>query len=100
MEYALTIDLLALKRWIGKVDAAGVLLASFIAKLNPHNPRVANLMHDGYFLLTRRWIIGELPVLQLSEDTLGRRLADMKKIGLLDLNTAGTPADIFAYMAA
>jgi hypothetical protein len=85
VEYSLYVDQLALKRWHGKIDATDAFLVAFISRLNPHNQRVSACMRDGLFSLNRSWVIGELPLLQLTEDNLGRRLHELERLGLVDL---------------
>jgi hypothetical protein len=87
VQYSLFVDVLALKRWHGRIDATDALIIGFIAGLNPHNPAVAQLMRGDYFRLSRDWLLGEIPILTCSADWIGRKLAALRDLGIIDLKT-------------
>jgi hypothetical protein len=97
VQYTLVVDQLALKRWHGKIDAMDALIIAFVASLNPHNQAVAKRMRGGMFELSREWIREEVPLLDVSADWIGRRLAALRKIGLLDLKTEHTGQRYHTY---
>ena len=98
MEYTLVVDQLALKRWHGKIDGDDCLLIAFISKLNSHNPEIAQYMKGDYFRLNRSWMLTELPLLDFTEYTLSRRLHQLEKLGLLDLeNPHGQGGHLLLY---
>jgi hypothetical protein len=97
VQYTIVVDQLALKRWHGKIDALDALIVSFVAGLNPHNQAVARRMHAGMFELSREWIRQEIPLLDVSADWIGRRLATLRKMGVLDLKTERVGSHFHTY---
>jgi hypothetical protein len=78
------IDQLALKKWHGKIDAADAIIVALIRSLNADNPLVKKYMFDEYFMFNREWVLGMIPLIDISEDTLSHRLVALEKIGLVD----------------
>jgi hypothetical protein len=92
MEFHLSVNQLALRRWFGKIDGDDALLLAFIAGLNADNPRIAKHMKDGFFRLNRTYLKQELPVLSFSEDWISRRMKRLADVGLLDLVHRRSPS--------
>ncbi|MBA7563080.1 hypothetical protein ES708_04733 [subsurface metagenome] len=77
-----------LAKWIGdppKIDVTDALLIAFIRSLNPENKKVAELMWRGYFMLSRKFVKGSLPLINLTDDWISRKIKNLQKIGLVDL---------------
>jgi hypothetical protein len=85
LEYSLYIDQLSLKRWHDKIDLVDAAIIGFIRNLNADSPDVSRRMRNGYYQLNRDWLIEQIPLLHLSPDRLGKRLHQLEKVGLLDL---------------
>ena len=84
MQYSLYVDQLVLEKWRGQIDATDCLIIAFVRGLDANNPAIKRLMRDGFFLVTRRWLLGELPILQLSEQAVYKRLRKLKELGILE----------------
>ena len=84
MKNSVYVDQLVLEAWKGKIDCADALLIAFIQDLNPQNPAIRDHMWRGHFLITLKWIQDQLPILQLSESTIFRRLQKLQRLGILD----------------
>jgi len=84
MEYSLYIDQLVLEFWKGKIDPTDCLILAFIADLDQNNPEIAEHMWKGHFLITRKWLIEQLPILTLGEQAIYKRLRKLRELGILD----------------
>lgn len=84
MTYSLYIDQLVLKCWEDEIDPTDSFIISFIYDLNQDNPNIKNWMRDGYFLINRKWLLEQLPLLKLEGHALGVRLRKLKELGILD----------------
>lgn len=84
MKYSIYIDQLTLSYWQGKIDAVDCLIIGFINDLNPDNPGIKKHMWRGHFQIQRSWLIDEMPMLGVSEQTLYRRLRHLRELGILD----------------
>lgn len=90
MEYNLIINQAALRNWIksGAVTVKHALIIGFIRGLNADDPEVKRYMFNGYYLISRAWMLGEMPLLKIKEDTLSKQLKYLSKLGLIDLISA------------
>ena len=86
MEYTLSVDQLALKRWHRKVDGDDALIIAFIEKLNPHNDAVKAKMRRGYFRFSRPWVLAEIPLLRFGVVTLSRKIKRLGDLGIIDID--------------
>ena len=84
MKNSIYVDQLVLEAWKGKIDCCDALLIAFIQDLNPQNPAIRDHMWRGHFLITLKWVQDQLPILQLSESTIFRRLQKLQRLGILD----------------
>lgn len=85
MTFSIYIDQLTLQHWESKIDIIDCVIVSFIADLNPENPRIRDRMWRGHFLIKRDWLIQELPMLGISEQTLYRRLRKLRELGIVSV---------------
>ncbi len=83
MKLSLYVDQCTLEHWKGKIDATDCLIMAFVADLNPDNPALKKRMWRGHFLVKLSWLQDQLPILDLSDSTLYRRLVKLTKLGLL-----------------
>jgi len=64
-------------------DVTDALLISFIEDLNPQDKDVRKIMYRGHFMLTLTYVKERLPLLQLKERGIYRRLRWLKMMGIL-----------------
>lgn len=107
LKHNILLDQLTLEHWIGKkLDTARIeeengdgkdldrylshafdvvdgVLVSFIADMNAQDEAVRRLMYRGHFLLTLAYIAERLPILQMDERGIYRRLRWLKMMGIL-----------------
>lgn len=83
MKFTIYIDQLVLEKWKGKIDLTDCLILSLISGLDAKNPNIKNRMKDDFFLITRKWLLQELPLLQVCEKTITRHLMKLTNLGIL-----------------
>lgn len=107
LKHCIHVDQLVLAFWIGKrldpskletdngdlknrtrylshtFDAIDALLVSLIEDLNDQDEAVRRIMFRGHFLLTLNYVAERLPILQLGEGGIYRRLRWLKMMGIL-----------------
>lgn len=83
----------ALQKWCGnppKIDVTDALLIALIRSLNPDNPKVAEIMWNGCFRLSRAYVREMLPLINLADDWISRKLRHLQKVGLVDVYMRAT----------
>jgi len=87
VEFTIIINQAALRRWIKAktIKTKEAMIIGFIRGLSADDPQVRRYMQSGYYLLSRAWILREMPLLSISEDWLGRCLKKLEKLGLVEL---------------
>jgi len=83
MKHSIYIDQLVLEFWKGKIDVTDCLILSFIADLNPQDETLKKYMYKGHFLITRHWLLDELPMLQIGAQALYKRLKKLRELGII-----------------
>lgn len=83
MKHSIYLDQLTLEYWKGKIDPTDCLIIAFIADLNPQNPKLKEHMYRGHFLITRKWLLDQLPMLQISAQSVYKRFRKLKDLGVL-----------------
>lgn len=101
MKHTIFIDQLTLEHWKEKIDTIDAVIISFIQSLDPKNPAIKSLMWRGYFLITRKFLLEQCPILgpvdppdpkkneekwprrTITRQALYRRLRKLRELGLL-----------------
>lgn len=105
MKHTLYIDQLTLEFWAGRrvdparleiqgtdrerflnhtMDTDDAFLVAFISDLNPHDEAIREIMWREHFLVKLSWLKDRLPLLQMSEYSLYRRLRWLRLMGILE----------------
>jgi hypothetical protein len=83
----------ALRKWCGdspKIDVTDAVLVALIRSMNATNPHVKELIWQGYFLLSRKYVREMLPLINLTDDWISRKLKHLQEVGLVDLRLRDT----------
>ncbi len=83
MKFSIYLDQLTLGFWKDKIDFLDCGILAFIADLNPQDKEIKNCMWRGYFLITRKWLLDQLPMLQIGEQAIYKRLKKLRGLGIL-----------------
>ncbi len=105
MKHSVYIDQLTLEFWAGKkvapanvdiqgsyrtrflshkLDVVDAYIVAFIADLNPNDKAIQKIMWRGYFLIKLAWLRARLPLLEIDERALHRRLRWLRMMGILE----------------
>ncbi len=105
MKHSLYIDQLTLEFWAGKkvpparvdiqgtyrarflthvLDVVDAFLVAFVSDLNPHDEAIKDIMWRDHFLVKLAWLRERLPLLQIDERALHRRLRWLRMMGILE----------------
>ena len=85
MKHSIYIDQLALQHWEGKIDFIDCGILGFIQDLDPKNPKIREAMWRGHFLITRKWLLEQAPMLSIGAEALKKRLPKLCKLGILSV---------------
>lgn len=98
MEYNIIINQAALRKWVGKINLLDAAIVGFVRSLTPDDPAVRHYMLSGHYRLEAKWILRQMPLLDVSEDWLLRTLKKLKTVGLLDtFSTLGPKKRLKTY---
>jgi hypothetical protein len=85
VKHSIYIDQLALQHWEGKIDFIDCGILGFIQDLDPKNPKIREAMWRGHFLITRKWLLEQAPMLSIGAEALKKRLPKLCKLGILSV---------------